>query len=113
MSKLSENIRNFRLLRGYTQREFGELLHKAPNTIANWEKNVSSPDVDILEDMCDILKITPNQLYGWDECAELDSFIKDQQLNIEKMNELVEERSKLDARIKAYADKIKNVRLQN
>ena len=106
MSKLTENIRNFRLLRGYTQASLGILLNKAPNTVANWEKGVSSPDVDTLEEMCNILMVTPNEMLGWSESKELNTFLKEQKDNISKMDELIQQRSELDARIKEYSEKI-------
>ncbi len=104
MNHLPTLIRDFRMLRGLTQQQFGNLMHKAPNTIANWEKGVSSPDVNIIVDMCDILKITPNELFGWEKSDELELFLSEQKENIKKMDELVKQRSELDARIRAYQE---------
>ena len=47
MSKLSENIKNLRVLRGLSQKQLADMLERSPNTISNWEKGSVSPDVDI------------------------------------------------------------------
>lgn len=106
MSKLTDNIKNFRLLRGYTQAALGVYLGKAPNTVANWEKGISCPDVDTLEEMCNLLHVTPNQIFGWDKSEELDNFLMEQRENINKMEKLIQQRSELDNMIKEYSDKI-------
>lgn len=110
MSTISDNIRNFRILRGFSQRTLADQLHKSPNTIANWEKGINSPDVEILDSMCKVLEITPNVLYGWEKSPELDEFLRLQKLNMEKMDLLIKQRSELDERIKEYAARIANAR---
>lgn len=74
MSKLPENLRNLRLMRGLSQKQLGEMLNKSSNAISNWENGNTSPDVDILETICKVLKVTPNQLYGWDNVRSLKTF---------------------------------------
>ena len=107
------NIKNFRLLRGMSQRKLAEALNRSSNTIANWEKGINQPDVDTLEDICNVLNITPNQIYGWDKSPELDSFLAEQRETIETLEVLMQNKSDLDARIKMYADKLSQIYKQN
>lgn len=111
MSNLAENIRTFRIFRGFTQQEFANQIHKAQNTIANWEKGISSPDVDIVIDICNVLDITPNELYGWDKCEELEEYLSEQQKNMEEMQQLIQQRNDLDLRISEYQSKLRKGRI--
>ena len=106
MGILAENIKNFRLMTGLSQKELGDKLHKSPNVISNWEKGINSPDVDIVADLCDIFKCTPNQIFGWDSCPELDNFLNEKQELIDAMNTLLAKRECINKQIKEYSDKI-------
>lgn len=70
MEELSASIKNFRSFRNMSQRKLAEKLNKSVNTVANWERGLSCPDVKTLIDLCRILQITPNQLLGWDDNKE-------------------------------------------
>lgn len=104
MSKLSENIKNLRVLRGLSQKQLADMLERSPNTISNWEKGSVSPDVDILENMCGIFKVSPNQLFGWEPCQELDDFLNQKKEILEKMEDLQKQKSDIEKRLRKYAD---------
>lgn len=106
MSKLPENIKHFRLLRGLSQKQLAEKLHRTPNVISNWENGVNSPDVDLLEIMCEIFDITPNQLYGWDPCEELDAFLKNNADIARERDELRKQKQELEQKIKQYTQQL-------
>ena len=99
MSDLSENLKNYRLLRKITQRELAEQLNKSVNTVANWENGKNSFDVELLPKICKILNVTPNQLCGFEETPELCDYILDKDLAIERKKKLV---SELDQRLLTY-----------
>lgn len=67
MTKLSENIKKFRLKSGITQEDLSRLLGKTKNVISNWERGDNRPDADTIEVLCKILGVTPNELYGWNK----------------------------------------------
>ncbi len=67
---LGTNIKNLRLFRGFSQRKLAEKLDKSINTIANWEKDLSSPDLKTTGDLCRVLDVTPNELLGWEQNKE-------------------------------------------
>lgn len=87
MSTLNENIRKFRELRKLTQKQFAERLNKSRNVISNWERGENSPDPDTVEQICKILEVTPNQIFGWEPCPDYERYL-------EKMNAI---KSKIDA----------------
>lgn len=106
MSKLPENIKNFRLMRGLSQKQLAEKLHRTPNVISNWEQGINSPDVDLLEVMCDIFDITPNQLYGWDPCPELEEYLRQHSDIAKEREELIKQKKEIEQRIKQYTQQL-------
>lgn len=62
---ISENIRKYRLLNKITQAELASRLGKTKNVISHWEHGRNNPDIEAIEAICKILKITPDQLFGW------------------------------------------------
>ncbi len=113
MSTLSENIRNMRMMRGYSQKKFAEKLNKSPNAVSNWEKGSTNPDVEILEEICKILDVTPNQIYGWDECPELTVFLEEQKKKLNQFDDLLRQRAEIDAKIREYAYQLRATKFRN
>ena len=106
MGIISENLRNFRLLRRMSQADVAKLVHRSPNVISNWEKGINNPDVEIVDQLCEIYQITPNQMYGWDTCPELDEFLNEKTRLIEELDEMLDEKARLEQKIKEYGEKI-------
>jgi len=59
-----ERIRTFRKEAGFSQKELAEMMHVARNSVINWEAGKYRPDADLFPGLCDILKITLNDLFG-------------------------------------------------
>ena len=58
MNELAYNIKKFRCFRNLSQRKLAEKLDKSINTVANWERGLSSPDVNTtIDDSLDITKV--------------------------------------------------------
>lgn len=76
MSNVNKNIRNFRKFRGLSQKELGDALHKSTNVVSNWENGIHSPDLDTIEDICKILNVSPDELFGWKENKEYAEFMQ-------------------------------------
>lgn len=72
---IGSNIKHLRLFRGFSQRTLAARLDKSINTIANWEKDLSSPDLKTLEDLCKVLDVTPNELLGWEVNPEYANYV--------------------------------------
>ena len=77
MRKISENIKTFRNMRGLTQTELAVLLHRSVGAVSNWEKGVNCPDVDTIEEICRILEVTPNEIFGWNDSEEQHQYLEE------------------------------------
>lgn len=103
---IGEQIKNFRLLRRMSQADVAKVVHRSPNVISNWERGLNTPDVEIVDQLCKLFKVTPNMMYGWDTCPELDDFLSEKAQLIEDMDALIAEKADLERRIKEYGEKI-------
>ena len=102
MSVISNQIKNYRLLRGMSQRQLGDKLDKTSAVISNWEKGVNSPDLDNVEKLCHVLSCTPNELFGWDVSEELETFLKEKQKLAHELDKLIKARAELDKQIENF-----------
>lgn len=66
MSKIAEMIRKYRILNNLKQEELATMLGRSKSVISNWERGDNAPDTDMIEKLCEIFKITPNEIYGWE-----------------------------------------------
>lgn len=106
MGKLQENIKNLRILNGLSQRDLAEKIDRSTNTISNWEMEKATPDADVLEKLCQVFGVTPNQLYGWESCKELEDFVNEKKELMLQLENLQREKLEIDARIKAYSEQL-------
>ena len=106
MGKLQENIKNLRILNGLSQRDLAEKIDRSTNTISNWEMEKATPDADVLEKLCQVFGVTPNQLYGWESCKELEDFVNEKRELMLQLENLQREKLELDAKIKAYSEQL-------
>lgn len=62
-----EKIRNARKALGLTQRQLAQQLGVSNTSVSNWEKGLSRPDADMIQSLCGILRLQPNDFYGTTE----------------------------------------------
>ena len=62
-----EKIRNARKALGLTQRQLAEQIGVSNTSISNWEKGLSRPDADLIQNLCGVLRLQPNDFYGTTE----------------------------------------------
>ena len=79
---LGDNIRRLRKNRGYSQETLAERMHVVRQTISKWEKGLSVPDADMLEQMADLFEISVSEL--------LDGSISQQELPEESADAVAE-----------------------
>ena len=60
-------IRNARKSMGLTQRQLADRIGVANTSISNWEKGLSRPDADLIQKLCDVLRLQPNDFYAGGE----------------------------------------------
>ncbi|MBQ7920052.1 MAG: helix-turn-helix transcriptional regulator [Lachnospiraceae bacterium] len=61
---LSDNIKNLRKSRGYTQEELAIRVNVVRQTISKWEKGLSVPDAESLQRVAEVLDVDVKQLLG-------------------------------------------------
>ncbi|MBQ6152238.1 MAG: helix-turn-helix transcriptional regulator [Ruminococcus sp.] len=64
MTTLTENIKNKRKEKGWTQRELADALGISDKTVSRWESGVQVPDAMIIPDVARLLDTTVSELYG-------------------------------------------------
>lgn len=117
MSKLIDNMKTLRVMFGLSQKALAQKLEISQNTVYNWEKGKVSPNADLLEKICGLYDVTPNQLFGWDECDKIDIYLshkKSIEKEIEALRSEEEEinKRKQDAikRLQTYASEVNKLR---
>ena len=64
---ICERIRYYRELMGMEQKELARLLGITGNSISNWEKGRSRPDINLIPRICEIPHATLYELYGMED----------------------------------------------
>lgn len=77
MPNINAHLKEFRIFRKITQEELALKIGKSKNVISNWENGINRPDVDSIENICKILKVTPNQIFGWEPLPEYECYKKE------------------------------------
>lgn len=63
--RLGLNIAYYRKLNGYSQIEFAELLNISRTHMSRIETAECAPSLDVIFDICSILKISPENLFNF------------------------------------------------
>lgn len=63
-TKIGIEISNLRKARNLTQANMAELLHMSEKTLSKIENDIKSPDLDLLDSMCEIFDITIGEMLG-------------------------------------------------
>jgi len=61
---ISKNIVKYRELAGFSQKELAQKLDVTPSRVSNWEQGANCPTIDILFDVCKVLNVSINDIYG-------------------------------------------------
>lgn len=61
---ISKNISKYREACGMSQKELAQRLGVVPSRISNWETGANCPTIDILFEVCEILDVSINDIYG-------------------------------------------------
>lgn len=64
---IADNIKKYRKLRGYTQRDLAKLLNVKPTTISAWEVGRNKPLMDKVEQLSEILNVKKSDIIGEDD----------------------------------------------
>ncbi len=61
---ISKNIVKYREKLGISQKELASRLKVTPSRISNWEQGANCPTIDILFEVCKVLNVSINDIYG-------------------------------------------------
>ena len=64
---VGEKIRQYRLIKGLTQKELGRLSETAETTVRQYEGGKRTPRIDQIEKIAAALGVTPTDLMGWNK----------------------------------------------
>ena len=64
---ISRNITMHRKSCKLSQKELAEQLNTKPSTVSSWEQGASTPNAEMLFEICRIFKISMDEMYGIDE----------------------------------------------
>src|SRR5438876_12381296 len=62
MSVANQNLKYLRKLRGWTQEEFAQKLRIKRSLLGDYEEERAEPRIEVLEVVCDILKLTLDEI---------------------------------------------------
>ena len=60
--EIGSKIRYFREIQGYSQKEFAYRIGVSNSRVSNWEQGINRPDADILATICEVLKVSADEL---------------------------------------------------
>lgn len=109
MKCIGENIKKFRTFRGITQLSLGESVGRSKNVVSNWERGDNDPDLDTIEKLCRLLKVTPNQMFGWEPCPEYEAYIREREQYQVQICGLKNEQQKIAAEIARLEKKLSDI----
>ena len=64
MEKIGAIIRNHRVEQGLTQEELGAKVFVSKQAVSKWETGRTLPDIEMIRRLCDILKISYDEIFG-------------------------------------------------
>lgn len=98
----SENMKNLRLMHGFSLKEIADKIGCAPNTISNWERGVGSPKMHFVQSLCELYNVTPNQFLGFEPCTELNEFIESKKDILSEIDKLQKQKSEIETSLRKY-----------
>lgn len=94
-SKIGKFISQRRKAQGLTQVQLAEKLGITDRAVSKWETGKSMPDVSVMIELCEILKITVNDLL----CGEIVSMEKINETTEKNLLEMIKQKEEADKRL--------------
>jgi transcriptional regulator with XRE-family HTH domain/DNA-directed RNA polymerase subunit RPC12/RpoP len=94
-SKIGKFISQRRKAQGLTQVQLAEKLGITDRAVSKWETGKSMPDVSVMIELCEILKITVNDLL----CGEVVSMEKINETTEKNLLEMIKQKEEADKRL--------------
>lgn len=120
---ISKNITKYREKAHLSQKELAQLLHTTPSRISNWEQGANCPSIDILFEVCKILNVSINDIYGvypessialsFDEQEHIKTYRSLDDSGRQHVDIILQWESDRVARLLAYAERFANYQRAN
>jgi len=88
-----ENLRTVRKKKGLTQEQFAEVLGTSLNHIANMERGEKFVSAELLETICETLKVSPSALFYSPELVSIDNSV------LSKIDKIIDEQCKMTRKL--------------
>ena len=62
--KISANIAKYRKKENLSQKDLAAKLQTKPSTVSSWEQGVSTPNAEMIVEMCNLFHISVDLMYG-------------------------------------------------
>ena len=85
---LGDNIKTFRMSKGFTQEQLAVRLNVVRQTVSKWEKNLSVPDAETLTKLSELLEISVSDLLGTPQKEEKEE-LSDIAQQLQNLNEML------------------------
>lgn len=59
-------IKHYREREGMTQPELAKAIGKSFRSVQQWESGAFQPNAAVIVSICEVLRCTPNELFGWE-----------------------------------------------
>jgi len=88
--KIAKKIRDARMAKNMTQMNLADAMGVSYQAVSNWERGNSMPDISKLEDLCNALDLTVNELLGMETkaAAAVEKVMQEEELTVEELAEV-------------------------
>ena len=88
--KIAKKIRDARMAKNMTQMNLADAMGVSYQAVSNWERDNSMPDISKLEDLCNALDLTVNELLGMEAKAAtaVEKVMQEKTLSVEELAEV-------------------------
>ena len=62
--EIGERIKKYRIIKGMSQKELAQRLGVSVSRVSNWESGLNRPDVNIFAEICNVLEVKPDLIFG-------------------------------------------------
>ena len=66
MKMVAENLRRYRKALDLTQAQVAQRIQVDRTTYTKYESGAVEPSIATLRTLCNVLQVTPNDLFGWE-----------------------------------------------
>ena len=70
MDNVGSNITEYRKRLNLTQKDLGDMLNVSPQAVSKWENGQAEPDTATIKKLCQIFRITTDELLGLESSAQ-------------------------------------------